>query len=70
MYPKRGFPSAFLTKGVSARDISLSLGRSENYINKIENQKAFPSMTLFFYICQYLGISQQEFFDDINANPG
>lgn len=29
-------------KGVSARDMSLSLGQSESYINKIENKKALP----------------------------
>ena len=27
-------------KGISARDMSLSLGLSESYINKIENKKA------------------------------
>ena len=56
-------------KGVSARDMSLSIGQSANYINKIENNKAFPSMTAFFYICEYLGISQQEFFDENNNHP-
>lgn len=56
-------------KGVSARDMSLSIGQSANYINKIENKKTFPSMTAFFYICEYLGISQQEFFDEDNNNP-
>lgn len=34
-------------KGVSARDMSLSLGQSESYINKIENGKAFPAMRCF-----------------------
>ena len=28
-----------LQKGVSARDMSLSLGQSESYINKIENKR-------------------------------
>lgn len=28
-----------LKKGVSARDMSLSLGQSESYINRIENKK-------------------------------
>jgi transcriptional regulator with XRE-family HTH domain len=32
-------------KGVSARDMSLSLGQSESYINKIENKRTLPSMT-------------------------
>jgi len=58
-----------LKKGVSARDMSLSLGQSENYINMIENKKSFPSMTVFFYICEYLGITPKEFFDDENKNP-
>lgn len=41
-------------KGVSARDMSLSLGQCESYINKIENQKSLPSMNVFFYICDFL----------------
>ncbi len=53
-------------KGVSARDMSLSLGQSESYINKIENGKSLPSMQVFFYICDYFGISPQEFFDAEN----
>ena len=56
-------------KGVSARDMSLSLGQSENYINMIENKKSFPSMTVFFYICEYLKITPQEFFESGNDNP-
>ncbi|MCL2085242.1 MAG: helix-turn-helix domain-containing protein [Oscillospiraceae bacterium] len=58
-----------LAKGVSARDMSLSIGQSANYINKIENKKAFPSMTMFFYICDYLNISPQDFFDESNRRP-
>ena len=58
-----------IAKGVSARDMSLSLGQSENYINQIENLKTFPSMIVFFYICECFGISQQEFFDEGNVNP-
>lgn len=56
-------------KGVSARDMSLSLGQSESYINKIESGKAFPSMQVFFYICDYLGITPRDFFDEGNRNP-
>jgi len=58
-----------LKKKVSAREMSLSIGQSDNYINKIENNKAFPSMTVFFYICEYLGISQRDFFDDESNDP-
>ena len=52
-----------LEKGVSARDMSLSLGQSPSYINKIENHRTMPSMTGFFYICDYFGISPGEFFN-------
>ena len=56
-------------KGVSARDMSLSIGQANNYINNIENKKALPSMQSFFYICEYLGITPQEFFDQGTAYP-
>ena len=49
--------------GVSARDMSLSLGQNPGYINNIENKNNLPSMTVFFYICEYLDITPQEFFD-------
>ena len=55
-------------KGVSARDMSLSLGQANNYINNIENKKSLPSMQSFLYICEYLGVTPQEFFDEGNPN--
>jgi transcriptional regulator with XRE-family HTH domain len=56
-------------KGLTARDMSLSLGQSHNYINSIESKKSFPSMQMFFYICEILGITPQQFFDYSNATP-
>lgn len=58
-----------LAKGVSAREMSLALGQNENYINSIENDKALPSMTSFFYICEYLDITPLEFFNFDDPNP-
>lgn len=58
-----------MQKGVSARDMSLSLGQANNYINNIENRKTLPSMQSFFYICEYLGITPEEFFDEGNSHP-
>lgn len=55
--------------GVSARDMSLSIGQNPGYINTIENGKAFPTMQNFFYICEFLGVTPQEFFDTGSANP-
>ena len=56
-------------KNVSARDMSLSLGQSESYINKIENRRTLPSMAGFLYICEYFGITPQEFFDGDGLSP-
>ena len=56
-------------KGVSARDMSLSLGQANNYINNIENKKSLPAMQSFFYICEYLGVTPKEFFDEENEYP-
>lgn len=55
--------------GVSARDMSLSLGQSESYINKIENHKSLPSMQVFFYICDYLHVHPKDYFDEDFQNP-
>lgn len=54
---------------VSARDMSLSMGQSPGYINKIESQQNLPSMTNFFYICEYFGITPKDFFDENIAHP-
>ncbi len=58
-----------INKGFSARDMSLSLGQSASYINNIENCVNFPSMTVFFYICDFLEITPKEFFDTDTRNP-
>ena len=58
-----------MQKNVSARDMSLTLGQNNSYINQIENKKALPSLQGLFYICEYFGITPQQFFDDGNAYP-
>ena len=60
-----------MNKGVSARDMSLSIGQSAGYINNIENGVNLPSMSVFFYICEYLKVTPHEFFaseDAISSN--
>ncbi len=47
---------------ISACAMSHELGHNRNYINGIELQKYFPSLTEFFEICNYLGISPGDFF--------
>ena len=56
-------------KGVSARDMSLSIGQNPGYINNIETGKVLPSISVFFYICEYLQLSPKDFFDIDAKNP-
>jgi len=56
-------------KGVSARDMSLSIGQNPGYINNIESGKSMPSLSGIFYICEYLEITPSEFFDIESQNP-
>jgi transcriptional regulator with XRE-family HTH domain len=58
------------TKGVSAREMSLSIGQGQAYINNIENGKVLPSLRGLQYICEYLNISLKDFFDFDSAAPG
>lgn len=56
-------------RGVSARDMSLSMGQNPGYINNIESGKSMPSLSGIFYICDYLGVTPSEFFDMEAQNP-
>ena len=56
-------------KGVSARDMSLSIGQNPGYINNIETGKALQAISAFFFICDYLEITHAEFFDSTSKNP-
>ena len=56
-------------KGCSARDMSLSIGQNAGYINNIETGKALPSMMAFFYICEYFGVTPEQFFGYENTDP-
>ena len=58
-----------MQKGVSARDMSLSIGQSAGYINNIENGVNLPSMAAFFYICDFLKITPRDFFDVDTEHP-
>lgn len=56
-------------KGISARDMSLSMGQNPGYINNIELRKSMPSLSGFLYICDYLNITPRDFFDMDSHNP-
>lgn len=48
-------------KNVSAREMSLSIGQNESYINRIENKLAFPSMQAFFISVNIFTLLQKNF---------
>lgn len=58
-----------MKKAVSAREMSLSLGQNPGYIYNIEAGVNYPTMQSFFYICEYLNVTPQEFFDTETENP-
>lgn len=56
-------------KGISARDMSLSMGQNPGYINNIESSRSMPSISGLFYICEHLGITPKDFFDTETSCP-
>lgn len=44
--------------------MSLAIGQSKGYIGSLERKHSLPSMTVFLYICEYLGITPKDFFDN------
>ena len=58
-----------IQKGVSEYKMSYDLGHSRGYINNISSGKTLPSMTEFFAICDFFGITPVEFFDTKTHNP-
>lgn len=58
-----------LQKKISEYQLSYDLGHSRSYINNITSGKALPSMSEFFSICEYFGITPVEFFDQEHTDP-
>ena len=66
-YIKTRISELRVKKGVSEYKMSLDLGHSKGYIQGISSGKSFPSVPELFFICDYLGVTLQEFFTpDIN----
>jgi len=56
-------------KNVSARQLSIELGQSSQYINQIETRNKLPSLEVLFAFCDYFRITPKEFFDDEQVYP-
>ncbi len=57
-----------VSAGISAREMSLSLGCNPGYINAIENAKTFPSMDVFFDMCDLLNTTPSDFFRPLKTD--
>ena len=52
-----------LEKNISEYRMSRDLGHSKGYMQGISSGRSMPSMSEFFEICDYLGVSPKQFFD-------
>lgn len=58
-----------LRKGVSEYQMSYDLGHSRGYVYNISSGKALPPLKEFFAICDYFGLTPQQFFDASSPSP-
>ena len=56
-------------KEMSARELSMNLGKNPSYINRIESGKTYPSMEEFFRICEALEVTPSRFFEVKEEDP-
>ena len=56
-------------KNVSEYRMSTDLGHSKSYMQSFSSGRSMPSMSEFLYICEYLGVTPKEFFDDSIEEP-
>lgn len=56
-------------KDVSEYKMSTDLGHSKSYMQNISSGRSMPSLGEFLYICEYLGVTPKEFFDEDIKEP-
>ncbi len=58
-----------IQKGVSEYRMSYDLGHSRSYVYNISSGKALPPLSEFLAICDYFGVTPQQFFDEGTKYP-
>ena len=56
-------------RGLTQQDIADHLNVSVKSVSRWENGVNMPSMTAFFYICDFLHVTPEEFFSYETPNP-
>ena len=59
----------FVRDSITQLQMSYDLGHSRGYVYNISSGKALPPLKEFFAICDYFGLTPQQFFDDSTPNP-
>ena len=58
-----------MKKNISEYRMSTDLGHSKSYMQSISSGRSVPSLGEFLYICEYLGVTPKEFFDEDIVEP-
>jgi len=58
-----------LQKNDSAAKMSQYIGLNDAYVSRIESNERTPSLEALFAICDFLGVTPHEFFDENNPDP-
>lgn len=53
-----------LNEGISEYKLSKSIGKCNNYINKVASGSITPTLDSLLAICEYFGITLAQFFQD------
>ena len=67
-YIRKHISSLCVEKGISEYQLGLDMGRSRGYIQNITSGRALPSMTEFFTICEHLGVTPGQFFNELDMS--
>lgn len=58
-----------IQKNISEYKMSLDMGHSKSYVQSITSGRIMPSMGEFLYMCEYLGVTPEQFFAEDIQNP-
>ena len=57
------------SKGISKKEMIMEIVKSKEYLDMIKKKEILPSLNDIILVCEYFGITLQEFFDVENKNP-
>ena len=58
-----------ISNNLTETEVSRSIGGNKSYLQAITSQKSFPSIRRLINICEYFGITLEEFFSQDKLTP-